>query len=95
MYSNNSILLLFYIGFLQIQTFVLLWDKIFGITLGKCWVLSLHNCCACNEQTQSFGSFRCPPLIQSTRLQPMGGSQGTAHTEICAANCKRIHGKVA
>ena len=67
MYSNNSILILFYIGSLQIQTFVFMWDKIFGIHLVKCWVLSLHNCCACNEQTQSLGSFCCPPLLSEPR----------------------------
>ena len=67
MYSNNSILILFYIGSLQIQTFVFMWDKIFGIHLVKCWVLSLHNCCACNEQTQSLGSFCCPPLLSELR----------------------------
>lgn len=80
MNSNNSILILFCIGSLQIQTFVLVWDKIFGISLVKCWFLSLHNCCACNERADTKPWLILPPCphigaaaVSLTHLQPKGG----------------------
>lgn len=106
MYSNNRILILFYIGSLQSQSFVAVWNNIFGIHLVKCYILSLHNCCACTEQTQSLGSFYCPCiseqwLLYLNHLQSMGNYtrnyQSLAHWKLLQtvnSKNKNVYNKV-